>query len=207
MDCTSRKGHSQVVPLELPTTIMTMVSKDSRPHLTKLSQHNNLPSESELQEAFELRAKSQEDLLQIDTEIRRLKEKRAGVQKFINTYNLILSPARRLLPDILRKIFYHCLPDDRNPTLSATEAPMLLTRVCSIWRTVALTSPLIWARLHISFPGNPTHSPSYEALSDTTISKRYQVLSKVMELRCPVVKDWLTRSGTCPLSISVFFPL
>ena len=58
-------------------------------------------SQNQLQEAFELRSRSQEDLLQIDAEIRQLKEKRAGVQTFIGTHTLILSPARRLLPDIL----------------------------------------------------------------------------------------------------------
>ena len=50
---------------------------------------------------------------------------------------------------------------------------MLLTRECSIWRAVALTSLLIWARLHISLSGNPASSPSYGALSDVVISKRY----------------------------------
>ena len=185
-----------------------MASKDSKPHLTKLLRHNNLPSEPELQEAFELRSKSQEDLLQIDTEIQRLQEKRASIQKSIDTCNTILSPARRLLPDVLCEIFYHCLPDDRNPILSATEAPMLLTRVCSIWRAVALTSPLIWARLHISLPGNPCFSPSFGTrLSSAAIAKRYQVFSNVMELRCLAVKDWLTRAGTCPLSISLSYPM
>jgi hypothetical protein len=185
-----------------------MASKASKPHLTKLLRHNNLPSEPELQEAFELRSKSQEDLLQVDTKIQRLRKKRAGIQKSIDKCNTILSPARRLLPDVLREIFYHCLPDDRNPTLSATEAPVLLTRVCSIWRAVALTSPLIWARLHISLPGNPCLSPGFESrLSSAAIAKRYQVFSKAMELRCLAVKDWLTRAGTCPLSISLSYPM
>jgi len=182
-----------------------MASKDSKPHLTELSWNNDLPSESELQEAFELRSKLRGDLLQVDTEIRRLKEKKAGIQKSIDTYNDILSPARRLLPDILREIFYHCLPDDRNPTLSAKEAPMLLTRICSIWRAIALSSPPIWARIHIALPGNP--SLSFGVLSYTAITKRHLDFSKVMKLRCQVVKDWLTRSGTCPLSISLSHPI
>ena len=54
----------------------TMASKDSKLHLTELLKNNNLPSESEFQEAFELCSKSQEVLLQIDTE---LQEKRVGV--------------------------------------------------------------------------------------------------------------------------------
>jgi hypothetical protein len=109
------------------------MSKDSKAHLTKLSRNNNIPSESELQEASELRSNLQEELPQIDTEIGQLNEKRVGLQESVNTYNLILSPVRQLLPDILQEVFYHCLPTGRNPTLSATEAPMLLTRVCSSW--------------------------------------------------------------------------
>ena len=187
-----------------------MASKDSKPRLTKLLRHNNLPSKSELQEAFELRSKSQEDLLQVDAEIQRLMENRAVIQKSIDTCNAILSPARCLLPDVLREIFYHCLPDDRNPILSTTEAPVLLTRICSIWRAVALTSPLIWARLHISLRGNTSRSfySAYVApLSSAAIAERYQVFSKAMELRCRTVKDWLTRSGTYPLSISLSYPI
>ena len=182
-----------------------MASTDSQPHLTELSRNNDLPSESELQQAFDLRSILQGDLLQVETEIRRLKEKKAGIQKSIDTYNAILSPARRLLPDILREIFYHCLPEDRNPTLSAKEAPMLLTRICSIWRAIALSSPQIWARIHIGLPGNP--SLSFGVLPHAAITKRYLDFSKVMELRCQVVKDWLTRSGTCPLSISISHPI
>jgi len=183
-----------------------MASKDSKPHLTALSRNNDLPSESELQEAFELRSQLQEDLLQVDTEIRQLKEKRAGIQKSIDTYNIILSPARRLLPDILQEIFYHCLPDDHNPTLSAKEAPILLTRICSVWRIIALTSPLIWARIHIPLPGTPSLSSRIGIFSSAANARRHLDFSKAMELRCQVVKDWLTRSGTCPLSISLSYP-
>ena len=185
-----------------------MATKDSKPCLTELSENNNLPSESEFHEAFELRSKSLEVLLQIDTEIQRLEEERACVQKCIDVYNAILSPARRLLPDIIREIFYHCLPPGRNPTLSATEAPMLLTQVCSLWRAIALTSPRIWAGLHIVvLPGDPTFSSHFGGISDDALEKRHQVFSKVMELRCGAVKDWLTRSGTCPLSISMSYSL
>ena len=63
-----------------------MASKNSKPRLTELSRHNNLHSEPELQEAFELRSKSQEDLLRVDTEIQRLQKKRADIQKSIDTY-------------------------------------------------------------------------------------------------------------------------
>ena len=149
-------GCSHIAQDNHSTTIMA--TKDSKSHLTELSENNNLPSESEFHEAFELRSKSLEVLLQIDTEMQRLEKKRASVKKCIDKYNAILSPARRLLPDIIQEIFYHCLPTGRNPMPSATEAPMLLTQVCSLWRAIALTSPWIWASLHIALPGDPAFS-------------------------------------------------
>src|SRR5437899_3140675 len=117
--------------------------------LIDLSRNNELPSEEARQEVIELCSQANKDLLQLDAEIQRLQEKRKQVQKSIDIYNAILSPARRLPLDILREVFYHCLTTSRNPTLCATEAPMLLTRICGTWRSVALSSPRIWARLHI----------------------------------------------------------
>ncbi|KIM41467.1 hypothetical protein M413DRAFT_57011, partial [Hebeloma cylindrosporum] len=120
-------------------------------------------------------------------EIQRLQEKKAAIQKSIDSYTIMLSPMRRLPTDILREIFYRCLHSTRNPIISATEAPMLLTRVCSLWRSVALTSPNIWAALHIPHPD------------------LHKIVSEVMERRCQVVKEWLERSGSCLLSLSISY--
>jgi hypothetical protein len=124
------------------------------PILTELLRNNEVPLESQLQETMQLRSRANEDLMHINTEIQRLMAKREQVQSSLDIYNTILSPARRLLPDILQEIFYHCI-GRTYPILSATEAPMILTRVCSLWRSVALSSPRIWTRIHIPLPGNP----------------------------------------------------
>ena len=177
------------------------------PILTKLSRNNELPSEENLQEAIALRFQANEDLLLIDTEIQRLKAKREQVQRSIDLYTTILSPARRLPPDIWREVFYHCLTIGRTyPILSATEAPMLLTRVCSMWRSVALSSPRIWTRLYIPLPGDPRLSSNYGKLKDQALDVRRQIFSKTMQLRCQAVKEWLERSGSCPLSLSITYP-
>jgi hypothetical protein len=147
-----------------------------------------------------------ENLRQIEADIELLKEKRNHIQNSIDTCNAILSPVRRLPIDILREIFYHCLPTDRNPIMSATEAPMLLTRVSSLWRFIAFSSPRIWAKLHIPFPGDPTLSTCFGGLKDEMLATRQQVFAKVIKHRCRVVKEWLHRSGTCPLSISLHYP-
>jgi len=135
-----------------------------------------------------------------------LEAKREQVQKSIDSYDVILSPARRIPPDILREVFYRCLTACRNPTLSATEAPMLLTRVCSLWRSVALSTPQIWAKLYIPLPGDPRLSSSYGVPNDRALEVRRQIFSKTMQLRCEAVKEWLDRSGSCPLSLSISYP-
>jgi len=180
---------------------------DSIPHLTELLRTNDPPPELATDAATAIRLKSMEDLRQIEAEIKLLKEKRNHIQKSIDTCNTILSPVRRLPLDIFREIFYHCLPTDRNPIMSAVEAPMLLTRVCGLWRSIAFSSPRIWAKLHIPFPGDPIFSNSFGGLKDKMLAIRRQVFAKVIGLRCQVVKEWLHRSGTCPLSISLHYPI
>ena len=178
------------------------------PILTELLRNNELPSELKLQEITQLRSRANEDLAHIDTEIQCLMAKREQVQRSLDIYNTILSPARRLLPDILQEIFYHCIVRTY-PILSATEAPMVLTRVCSSWRSVALSSPRIWTRLHIPLPGDPQMYSSYGSYGirdDRAVEVRRQGFSKMMQLRCRAVKDWLDRSGSLPLSLSISFP-
>jgi len=173
--------------------------------LTELSRNNELPTETKLQETRELHSQVNEDLVQIDAEIERLKAKREDVQRSLDIYDTILSPARRLLPDILQEIFYHCLSSDGPiyAILSASEVPMLLTRVCSLWRSVALSSPRIWTSLHIPIPGDPR---IYGFSVDRSLELRRQMFSKTMQLRCRAINEWLDRSGSCPLSLSISYP-
>ncbi|KAF8988461.1 hypothetical protein BDQ17DRAFT_1257655, partial [Cyathus striatus] len=56
-------------------------------------------------------------------------------------YCSLISPVWRLSHNILEEIFLACLPTDCNPCMSATEAPMLLTQVCSSWRSIAHLTP------------------------------------------------------------------
>ena len=61
-----------------------------------------------------------------------------------------LAPIRLLQPELLQEIFMWCLPRNRNPTLSAKEAPILLTRICSYWRQLAFSTPSLWTALDIA---------------------------------------------------------
>ncbi|KAJ7141209.1 hypothetical protein C8R44DRAFT_974785 [Mycena epipterygia] len=84
--------------------------------------------------------------------------------------------------EILREIFKRCL-DLRYPHVqpfSSTEAPMLLCGVCGLWRTIAISTPELWANLSVSV-GRNTAGISKPSL--------------------PLVKIWIERSGCQPLTL------
>jgi len=185
-----------------------------KPEFVALLENNDPPSESTILEVRESLKAPLNELQEIETDVKRLEElmeamkiKRQGIQKTIDDHNIILSPVRRLPPDVLHEIFFHCLPTHRNPVMKSSESPILLTRICSLWRSIALTSPRIWSRIHIPLPGDPSFSSGYGIITDeTTLSNRRQRFAGVLRLRCDGVRAWLSRSGTCPLSLSVTYP-
>jgi hypothetical protein len=93
------------------------------------------------------------------------------------------SPIRRLPVELLAEIFRHCIPGrDTQPFINSfnrKEVPLLLGRVCSYWRSVAYSTPILWASLSITF-----HTKKLR--HDTNL-----------------IKAWIARSGECPLTIAV----
>ncbi|KAK7018872.1 hypothetical protein R3P38DRAFT_2978800, partial [Favolaschia claudopus] len=102
-----------------------------------------------------------------------------------------MAPIRRIPLDVLEQIFIACLPAHRNCVMSAQEAPVLLGRVCSSWRTLAFSAPRLWSLLHIALP-NPDESSAFPDACAFKLAQRLEVASA-----------WLERSGNCPLSVSV----
>ncbi|EDR12593.1 uncharacterized protein LACBIDRAFT_323169 [Laccaria bicolor S238N-H82] len=77
--------------------------------------------------------------------------------------------------------------------MSIREAPLLLGRVCSEWRSITLSTPRLWASLHIPAPA--PHS----------LSEYFASILKI-EKQCKGTEEWIRRSGQCPLSISLHTP-
>ncbi|KAJ7181512.1 hypothetical protein C8R43DRAFT_969406 [Mycena crocata] len=150
---------------------------------------NTVPSDTEcdairvlLEDPRKEAATLTEELCRLDALRKETHRKRRQLKQFIDAHLALLSPVRRLPEDILRSIFVACLPSTRNPALSGSESPLLLSQICSFWRKIALSTPRLWASIHIVVPNQ----------------------TKLTQLRNQV-GQWLNRSGIVPLSISMVF--
>ncbi|KAF7299767.1 hypothetical protein HMN09_00982600 [Mycena chlorophos] len=151
---------------------------------------NYCPTDDELQQIKSL-------LVEARTRLARIEQERDALAGEIAAYEALISPIRRIPDDVLEEIFSACLPSDRNCAMSASDAPLLLGRVCGRWRNVAFRTPSLWYSLHIAQPAVRGWLPrlSKDEAWENMIS------SKVAQ-RLAAARQWLERSGDCPLTIS-----
>ncbi|KAJ6480956.1 hypothetical protein C8R45DRAFT_1215855 [Mycena sanguinolenta] len=86
-----------------------------------------------------------------------------------DSLRLIIYPILTIPIEITSEIFLHCLPAIE---AARPSAPLLLGRICRMWRDIAYSSPRLWAVLHVS-----------------------------SWWRTDWVKDWLRRAASAPLSL------
>ncbi|KAJ6573521.1 hypothetical protein DFH09DRAFT_1152034 [Mycena vulgaris] len=131
-----------------------------------------------------------DDIADLREALEKLADERERLCAYVDAHKALISPVRRLPLDIIHEIFIACIPTHRNCVMSAVEAPVLLGRICSSWRTISLSTPRLWSKLHVVEP-----TPPHFAVSTLFEEKLAQ--------RLDTTKMWLGRSGQCPLSISV----
>ncbi|KAJ6594632.1 hypothetical protein B0H19DRAFT_1096286 [Mycena capillaripes] len=144
---------------------------------------NYVPSDEEIEDIQMDLVLGAQELARLDERIRELSVQRDHIQAYVDSHRALISHPRRLPADILQEIFVACLPADRNAVMSVQEAPLLLCRICSAWRAIALSTPRLWASLHVPF---------------TFVASRES-------LRMPAVAQWLERSAACPISLSLTY--
>ncbi|KAF8999639.1 hypothetical protein BDQ17DRAFT_1246323, partial [Cyathus striatus] len=179
--------------------------------LSPFQQHlgtNYVPSIEELDDINSIVAVSSEEVHTIDIEINQLQhrlhllqERRSEVCDFLDRHRALVSPFRRISRDVLEEIFLACLPTVRNPCITAIEAPLLLTHVCSSWRSVAHTLPQLWSAIHIALP---TFSERVFTIERSNFKFQEELLRQKLNQLQGAAKEWLHRTGGCQLSISVF---
>ncbi|KZP14339.1 hypothetical protein FIBSPDRAFT_114027 [Athelia psychrophila] len=148
---------------------------------------NHAPTTTESQHVKAIISEKQGHLAQLESEIERLRSlldpllrTRDETKQFLSAHVNILSPARRMPAEIWSDIFTKCLPDEEHAPIDCTQAPLLLTQICRAWRSFASSTPQLWSSISVEARGS---APS--------------------EMQSRVIKNWLSRSGTLPLSIKV----
>ncbi|KAJ6564911.1 hypothetical protein DFH09DRAFT_473602 [Mycena vulgaris] len=170
-------------------------------HLEEHLETNYVPSASERTQIQEFCAKSSEKLFRLFAEIEidrcRLitsNGRSVALNDRIYPYYALISSMRALPPEILQEIFMACLPAGHDAVMHTSEPPLLLGRVCSAWRTISLSTPMLWSSLHVVVP------PHYIRPLDGVEPPANAIVAQ----RCEGLRTWLQRSGDCPLSISLF---
>ncbi|KAJ7592784.1 hypothetical protein C8J56DRAFT_482789 [Mycena floridula] len=126
---------------------------------------------------------SNDEISRLTAAIDKLVLERGKLQSNVVAYKAVLAPIRLLPAEMLREIFVNCLPSNKPAAIAITEAPLLLGRICRSWREIALSTPGLWASIHVQF--------------------LHQFDSFRVQRLCDEAHAWISRSGTCPLTIGV----
>jgi hypothetical protein len=89
--------------------------------------------------------------------------------------------------------------------MSTLEAPLKLGRICSSWRSFAYSCPRLWAKIHITVL-HLGETPDSNDIDPEVYCYRAEEAMVGIHRRLDGVSEWLGRSQSHPLSISVFEP-
>ncbi|KAF5316771.1 hypothetical protein D9619_006711 [Psilocybe cf. subviscida] len=147
----------------------------------------------------------QGEIDRVSAHLDELYSKHRALFRKVDAHRALMAPIRRVPVDIIQNIFLLCLPTQHNPTMSRRDSPMLLTQVCSNWRHIAHSTPLLWSAIHIAVPSDMSNlhfypsSPSWGFPASQTSSA-----IEVAHKRASGIAQWLGRSAECPLNILVY---
>ncbi|RDB27473.1 hypothetical protein Hypma_004098 [Hypsizygus marmoreus] len=166
--------------------IVQMDTDESRYH--HLISTNDEPPDLEVAEIQKIIAQRQSNLSELEIRIAELREmlqslieRRNHEEKIRSHFRAVVSPVRRLPRDILIEIFLFTrdwrkreysrfnsigefLSDPVGPL--PTPSALVITHVCSQWRHIALSAPMLWATINSDYvdpdPSGPEAGPYYD---------------------------------------------
>ncbi|KAJ7609115.1 hypothetical protein FB45DRAFT_1039272 [Roridomyces roridus] len=104
----------------------------------------------------------------LDSEIFRLRDRldqlqgqRMQLSEYHSEHVPILSPLRRMPPEVLVQIFLRTLPsfqESNGDASDARESPWTLAQVSGRWREIALSTPSLWSTVRVIHHDHPIHS-------------------------------------------------
>ncbi|KAJ7131432.1 hypothetical protein C8R44DRAFT_665179 [Mycena epipterygia] len=169
---------------KLPTA-----SSSFSPRLAHLLNSNDAPLDSDIPSIRQIISHNQARVdaldVQIDvlrTAMEQLIAERDERQERVLKYTAVMSPVRRVPPELIHEIFALTLPHTRRiGEISIKFPPWRLGHICRSWRDWVLADPLLWCSVEISkFPDIP--------------------LLDIYPLS--MLKRQLLRSGTAPLAVN-----
>lgn len=121
-----------------------------------------------------------EEIAQAQVVLKSLKHKHRELQMCADEHEAML---RRLPPELLAEMFMYCLPmvDFQLGYWPACERRTIVmgpSQVCQRWRDNALSTPRLWSSICINVRGD-------------------------YRRRIALAKRWLSRTGSCPLTITI----
>ncbi|KAJ7608459.1 hypothetical protein FB45DRAFT_946798, partial [Roridomyces roridus] len=149
---------------ELDLSVTTDLGTLAR-HLT-LMNTNDPPQDSERLYVREVVSKADARLACVEDEISRLEDRlkvllrEHALLSEYRTKNVgILSPLRRMPPEILGQIFSWALPTDEQAKSPAyrpnpKDSPWVLTWISSRWRAIAVSTHSLWSLVHVDAAGS-----------------------------------------------------
>ncbi|KAJ7623617.1 hypothetical protein FB45DRAFT_797861 [Roridomyces roridus] len=128
----------------------------------RLLKSNEPPDSAELAYMQPLVSKVAARLECIDDEMSRLRDRleqlnteQTELAEYHALHAPIVSPLRRMPPEVLMEIFLWTLPlgqDERDGYVSALkQSPWVLTQVSSRWRTISISTPSLWSRVSVDY--------------------------------------------------------
>ncbi|KAJ6602516.1 hypothetical protein DFH09DRAFT_448937 [Mycena vulgaris] len=138
-------------------------------------------------------------LEEIEEQILLLKEERKHVQSALAC---VVYPVLSLPVEITAEIFVQSLDGPKMP--DPMESPLVLTRVCSTWRKIAIKTPQLWGYLQLDFDESPpVYSQPSHALVETWLARGRSTplvmkISHVSwaDLSPPLLREILRHSST-----------
>lgn len=135
-----------------------------------------------------------------------LKRECGSLREYSHAHDILLSPIRKLPPEILAEIFRNALPDRRNNAmlpyktgemLAHRRAAMLLGQICRFWRAVAVATPQLWSSIGTEIHYS-RHDPRTIEL-DVEMTKTFSRSVGCMSARCsPFGKGSAFRASRLP---------
>ncbi|EGO03116.1 hypothetical protein SERLA73DRAFT_70570 [Serpula lacrymans var. lacrymans S7.3] len=119
-------------------------------------------------------------------DLREFERNEGQAMEYIQSAEALLSPVRHMPPEIISRIFECCIPPGGSRP-RASEAPLVLGRVCRTWRRIYLSTPCLWTHLSLHFP--------------IKVSRWFPTLEKHIK----ALTYWLEHARSLPLFLSVIY--